>query len=473
MRTARWTGLALAIAIGAGCSKGDAKKEPGPVETKGSQRGTAVAVADFDGDGAEDLLVGAPFAAGEGTLGALFVHRGGASGFAEAPAWTLTGGDNFGSQVAAVGDLDGDGKGDFAVAALNGDGPEASLAGTVTVFRGGASGAILATLSGEQAMDKFGSSITGGCDLDADGRKDLVVGAVSHSPGPDRYLGGAYYVYFGGRLSDAARAKVPATAHAGILGASSACGDVNADGVDDLVVAAIWTHGVIWHDSKVLVFYGKAGFAPEADAADVTVTSTASHFGDALAVLGDVDGDGYRDLAIGVPSFYAIPAPSATNPMNSLRGRVLVVKGGTGTRTVNASPAPGTPIPDLLATLTGVDYLERFGSSIAPLGDLDGDGKPDFAVGAPHGHAAGATSLATGWVSGKVYLVLGKDVPVNGSTASAATAATALSRPARTLHFGSALAPFARGGPRLAVGAPTADRQAGGVFVEDLAAALP
>jgi len=460
--------LALGL-VAAGCQE---KTVTPPPSTVASQQGTSGTVVDYDGDGVPDLVVGAPYAVHANGLGAALVHRGSAAGFEATPSWTLIGDDNFGSVVAAVGDVDGDGKPDFAVAAQNGDGPEASLSGSVTVYRGGTSGQVLAKLGGEQALDKFGASVTGGCDLDADGSPDLVVGATGHSPGPDRYLGGAYYVYFGPGLSEARRWKIPATLSTGILGFASACGDVNGDAVDDLVVSAIWTHGVIWHASKVLVFHGKPGFAADPDAADLTVHSTASHFGDALAVLGDLDGDGFRDIGIGVPSFYAIPAPSATNPMTSLKGRVFLVKGGTGTRTVNLAAPPGTPIPGLLGTLTGVDYLERFGSAIAPLGDLDGDGKPDFAVSAPHGHAPGATSLATGWVSGRVYLFLGKDVATTGA-ATPASAATLLSRPGRTLHYGTFLAPFSQGGARLLVGAPTADRQDGAVFVEDIEAVLP
>ena len=114
---------------------------------------------------------------------------GGATGFDATPSWTMVGDDNFGSQVAAVGDVDGDGRTDFAVAAINGDGPEASLSGSVTVYRGGTSGQILAKLGGEQALDKFGASVTGGCDLDADGSPDLVVGATGHSPGPGELPG--------------------------------------------------------------------------------------------------------------------------------------------------------------------------------------------------------------------------------------------------------------------------------------------
>lgn len=469
----RVEGRALALIVGAtlvaGC-KGSQATEATPPSITASQLGTSGAWADFDGDGRAELLVGAPLALGSGTVGAVLVFRDGAP--AADPIAVLTGDDGFGSQVSAVGDVDGDGIDDFAVAALHGAGPDASLSGSVTVFRGGTRGQVLRKLGGEQALDKFGISVTGRCDLDADGHPDLVVGATGHSPGPDRYLGGAYYVYFGPDLSEARRVKIPATLQAGILGFASACGDVNADGVDDLVVSAIWTHGVLWHASKVLVFHGRPGFTADADAADVTIDSTASHFGDALAVVGDVDGDGFRDIAIGVPAFYAIPAPTATNPMNSLRGRVLVVKGGAGRRTVNLSPAPGTPIPDLVTTLYGRDYLERFGSAIEPLGDVDGDGLPDIAVAAAHGHADGATSLDTGWVSGRIDVYLGKDLG-RGGAATPATAARSLSRPGRTLHYGSFLAVAPGTGHRIAVGAPTAARQDGTVFVEDLAGVAP
>jgi hypothetical protein len=472
MRGGRMRGIVcLAIGLAAtGCQQKSGAATP---SMAASQQGTAGAVVDFDGDGIADLLVGAPYAVHGAALGAVFVHRGSPTGFEAIPSVVLTGDDNFGSQVAAAGDVDGDGKEDFAVAAMSGDGTEASLSGSVTVYRGGSSGAVLRKLGGEQALDKFGASVTGGCDLDADGWPDLVVGATGHSPGPDRYLGGAYYVYFGPDLSEALRVKIPATRSTGILGFASACGDVNGDGIDDLVTSAIWTHGVIWHASKVLVHYGKPGFTADADAADVTINSTASHFGDSLAVVEDLNGDGFREIAIGVPAFYAIPAPTPANPMSSQKGRVFLVKGGSGARTVNLSPPPGTPVPALLATLVGQDYLERFGSAIAPLGDIDGDGLPDLAVGAPHGHSAGATSLETGWVSGRVYVFPGRNV-VTGGAATPASSATLLSRPGRTLHYGSFLAPFSREGTaRLLVGAPTANRQDGAVYVEDLAAVMP
>jgi hypothetical protein len=475
--------LVACVALAACSSKNGSSTAPtsfdDPIEVvalaTASQKGTSGAVVDWDGDGVADLVVGAPFAVRQdGGVGALYVHRGTATGFEETPAFTIGAGDNFGAAVTAAGDVDGDGVEDLAVAALNGDGPDASLSGNVIVFKGGSKGQVLARLAGEMAMDKFGASLTGaGCDLNADGKPDLVVGATHHSPAPDRWLGGAVYVHFGPDFSKATRVKLPATGTKGILGFSSACGDLNADGVDDLAVSAIWTHGVIWHSSNVLVYYGKPGFAPATDAADVTVSSTAGHFGDGLAILGDVDGDGFGELAIGVPAFYAIPTPTPALPMPRLKGQVLVVKGGAGTRTVNLSPPAGTPMPvDLLTTLYGDAYLERFGATVTPLGDLDVDGKADLAVTSPHANAPGATSLATGMATGAVRVFLGKDLKVDG-TATPATAGRLLSRAERALHYGAFLAPFDRVGPRLAVGAPTANRQSGKVFVEDLTPPAP
>ena len=149
-----------------------------------------------------------------------------------------------------------------------------------------------------------------------------MIGANRHSASPEVHLGGAVYVYFGPGLTHQSSVKLAATTHTGILGNSTACGDLNGDGIDDLVISAISSHGSRWHSSQVLGYYGSESFAPQTDEADLVIESNDSHFGDSLAVLEDLNGDGYNEIAIGIPATIAIPFP-----MPKHRGRVLRPRG--------------------------------------------------------------------------------------------------------------------------------------------------
>ena len=428
------------------------------------QYGFSGGFAHYDNDGIPDLFVGAPYATHKLGVGIVSVYMGKGGGFAKQPTWELSGGDNFGYRFADVGDLDGDGIGEYAVTAINGHGDLASLSGTVTVYKGGAHGKIYSNLGGEQALDKFGYSITGDCDLNNDGYGDLVVGAKRHSAGPEVYLGGSVYVYFGPKLDQQSSLKLAATAHTGILGIATASGDLNNDGIDDLVISAVWSHGSRWHSSKVLGYYGGEDFAPQTDDADLVIKSTDSHFGDSIAVLDDLNGDGYDDIAVGVPATMAIPFP-----MPHHKGRVFVIKGGEGQRTLDYK-ALGD---DLLTTIYGGDDLGRFGTVITTLGDLDKDNINDFAVAEPHGNADGATDLDSGLVTGKVYLFYTSATPVDGSSTMAQNAVS-LSRAERDLHYGHFMTPCElQGNPNLLVGAPTGLRQVGTVYLEPLPEITP
>ena len=452
-------GLVLTLAVlWTFCAQGQAQA------VVAGQYGTSGGFAHYDNDGVPDLFVGAPYANQKKDIGIVFVYRGNSDGFDKKPTWKLSGGDNFGYRFASVGDLDGDGIGEYAVTAINGHGPRASLSGNVTVYKGAAEGKVYANLSGEQALDKFGYSITGNCDLNGDGFGDLVIGAKRHSSSPEVYLGGAVYVYYGPELDQQAALKLTATSHTGILGGSTACGDLNGDDIDDLVISAIWSHGSRWHNSQVLGYYGDENFAPQTDNPDLVVTSTDSQFGDSLAVLKDLNDDGYDDIAIGVPATMAIPFP-----MPHHKGRVFVIKGGEGQRSLDFT-ALGN---DLLTTIYGSDYLELFGTVITPLDDLDKDNVDDFAVAAPHGNAVGATNLDTGLVTGKIYLFYSGSIPLDGSNAQAKDAFV-LSRAERDLHYGSFMASCElRGEPNLLVGAPTGLRQMGTVYLEPLPVNAP
>jgi len=158
--------------------------------------------------------------------------------------------------------------------------------------------------------------------------------------------------------------------------------------------------------------------------------------------------------------------------METHKGVVYVVKGGAGARTVNLSPPRGEPFPaDLLTTIYGAVHQERFGSTVLALDDLDGDGVGEFAVSALHADATGATGLSSGRVTGKVYVFLNGDVQTDGSATMAEDLAADrhLYRAERDLHYGTFVAPFEQGGvAKLLVGAPTANRLTGTVYVETL-----
>ena len=428
-----------------------------------SQQGQSGGMIDYDGDGIDDLVVGAPFAIADGRVGALLIYKGSANGFTTNPTWVLTGDDNFGYSFANLGDVDGDGRADFAVGAYSGDGTDVSLSGTVTIYQGGSNGRIIAKLAGETALDKFGLSLKGGCDLNGDGVKDIVVGAPFNSPGPDRYQGGAVYVYFGPDFKESTRVKLVASTTTTGLGNAVTCGDLNNDGIGDLVVGA---------NGKVLVYYGKSGFSPATDTPDVTIKNSDSKFGSSLAVLGDLNGDGLNELVIGASNASA----SVGGTTKARVGRVYLVKGGTGSRTINLTLNSTTATPnangDLLTWIDGAAWFDRFGFAVSPAGDVDSDAKPDLAVSAVFADKDGATSIGTGLTAGKVYLVKGKDLKTDGS-ATPIGSATAFNGPGANMQYGNFLYPFSKNGPKLLVGAPTVNKQAGSVYGISLQTGTP
>ena len=460
--------LAAAALACAGCggTEGKSGVPPGGAASfaglvlQKSQQGQSGGLVDYDGDGIEDLVVGAPFATSGTKTGALLIYKATANGFAADPSWVLTGDDNFGYAIANLGDVSGDGKADFAVAAYNGDGADVSLSGSVTIYQGGSSEQVIAKLAGEAALDKFGLVLKGGCDLNGDGVKDLIVGAPYHSPGPDRYQGGAVYVYFGPGFQEASRVRLPATTKTSGLGNAVSCGDLNGDGIGDLIVAA---------NGKVLVYYGKSGFAPVTDTPDVTIKNSDSKFGGSLAVIADLNADGLDELVVGAPNATA----SIGGASKTRVGRIYLVKGGTGSRSINLTINATTAIPDanadLLTWIDGAAYFDRFGFTVVPAGDVDADAKPDLAVSAVFADKDGATSIATGLTAGKVYLLYGKDLK-GDATATPISLAAVFNGPDYNMQYGNFLYPFTKNGPKLLVGAPTVNNQVGSVYGVNLQA---
>ena len=319
---------------------------------------------DVNGDGFDDLIVGAYLNDAGGTFaGRAYVYNGG-PGADAASDLTLTGeaaDDWFGYSVGTAGDVNGDGFDDLIVGARYNDavGPNA---GRAYVYYGGPGADAIAelTLTGEAAGDQFGYSVGTAGDVNGDGFDDVIVGAYLNDAGGTS--AGRAYIYYGGPGADAtADLTLTGEAASDNFGRSVGTGgDVNGDGFDDVIVGADWNDAGGTNAGRAYVYYG----GPGADAiADLTLTGEAAgdHFGNSVGTGGDVNGDGFDDLIVG----------AYDNDAGGLEaGRAYVYYGGPG---VDATA-------DL--TLTGEAAGDRFGWSVGTGGDVNGDGFDDFMVGA-------------------------------------------------------------------------------------------
>ncbi len=321
------------------------------------------ALDDIDGDGLGELLVGAWGYAGTGVA---YLVSGGSVASGSLGAYdTVTGeasGDSFGYALAGCPDLDGDGYREMFVSALD----TAGGAGGIYGFEGDVTPASASTADsvvyGSSTDDALGATLACGHDVDGDGRGDVLAGAP-----------GAYSA----RVFDADLVQLAIIKGEGPgMGLSlSLLDDVNNDSLDDLIVADP-------QSDAAYLFYG--GSVADVDATDADVVYSGEFGGDdagrSVAGLGDFNGDGVADLALG--------APESDSP-GTAAGAVYVVYGSATLASINLGAAD--------AVIRGDSAGDRAGYTLAGGSDANGDGRPDLLVGAYY-DAAGGTGAGTAYL---------------------------------------------------------------------------
>ncbi|MCX4677067.1 FG-GAP and VCBS repeat-containing protein [Streptomyces sp. NBC_01433] len=360
----------------------DSAGVPGAGEAN-DQFGTALAHADLNRDGYADLVVGNPAEeSGKTPVGSVTILWGSSKGLKGGTALPRKGGGAYGSfgSDLATGDFNGDGKPDIAT--LN--------ASDTYLYRGGftKSGGLGKVTKYDKANGSWYSESLAAGKVNGDGKTDLVIIGVH---GTDKFfrteawfLKGAS----GGLTSGPTKVIDSKKPHSGL---DAAIGDFDRNGYGDIAIGNHYENG---GRGSVTLWYGTAsgpgsrsGKLSQSTAGVAGASEPDDSFGQALSA-GDADGDGYADLAVGVPW-------EAAGKKNSVGGAYLFL-GGSGGLKGSRSQVIGKTLPGVAG---GTVEGDGFGYDLR-LRDLNRDGRADLAVAVPGENTVRVLPGAKGGVTG-------------------------------------------------------------------------
>ena len=381
--------------------------------TSGDFTGQDVAgLGDVNGDGIDDLLIGAFNADPNGTRsGQAFVVFGSSTGFGGSSVdlssldgtngYVINGysaQDRLGIAISTAGDFNDDGIDDFLVGAT-GQYSAYLVFGTTDAVATPFSPTSLdgtngVAFSNFDSYDGVGTSVAGGQDVNGDGIPDIVVGAPFQTDGSTYY--GATYVVFGtssalgasfdlgsidGTNGFAIQHQYPASGPAYAFGYNVAMGDINGDGFADAIIAAPYGYtGSDYGVGNVYVVFGASSGIPatvEVSTLDGTngfrvQGSAAYDFLGISVAAGDVNGDGVDDLIVGANN----------QNVADYVGAAYVVFGSTGGFGASLSTSDLDGTNGFEVDGAGIGEFGSLGYSASFIGDFNQDGVGDFILGA-------------------------------------------------------------------------------------------
>jgi hypothetical protein len=348
---------------------------------------------DVDGDGHDDILVGAPFNGQGGEMaGAAYLLLGPVTGtvdlsLADAKFLGEEANDRAGYGPSEAGDMDGDGNDDVLVGAWNSEG--GSVAGATYLVLGPVTGTLDLALADAKLVGEDEGDLTGGSgacssagDVDADGHDDLLVSAAGDDEGGSG--AGAAYLVLGPvsgtvdlSLADAKLVGEESNDRAGVV---SHAGDVDGDGHDDVLIGNPFNDEGGSDAGAAYLVLGPVTGTRDLSLADAKLVGEGANDYAGNGVSGaDVDDDGHRDLLVGAPTA-------------GVGGAAYLVLGPV-TGTLDLSLADAKFIGEGSGSYAGV--------SVSGTADVDRDGRDDVLIGAPY------TTGPMHSYSGAAYLIYG------------------------------------------------------------------